>query len=186
MNDPAAGETERCQLCGRFVPLRLITLHHLTPREKGGRLDTKTPLCKLCHKQVHATFTNTQLARELADLPRLPIRWGHSISRRKRTSIRLGSYDHRTGEIRIHPSLNAQWVPRFFVESVIHHEYLHHVLGPDHDRRFRAFERRFRFHRESQLWLKRHLPVLLGRRERPTPPPRPVPVASPGQQLALF
>jgi hypothetical protein len=120
------------------------------------------------------------------DLPRLPIRWGHSITRRKRSSIRLGSYDHRTAEIRIHPSLNARWVPRFFVESVIHHEYLHHILGPDHDRRFRAFERRYRFHRESQHWLKRHLLVLLGRRGRPAPPPRPPLAVVPDRQLALF
>jgi hypothetical protein len=120
------------------------------------------------------------------DFPALPIRWGQRITRRKRTSIRLGSYDHRTSEIRIHPSLDAVSVPRFFIQSIIHHEYLHHFLGPDHDRRFRAFERRYRFHRESQQWLKRNLPVLLGLRGRPVPPPRPPAPPSTHQQLALF
>lgn len=57
-----------CHLCGRTVPRQLITQHHLTPRQKGGAVMEKAPLCKPCHKQVHATFSNAQLARELADL----------------------------------------------------------------------------------------------------------------------
>ena len=61
-------EVDVCHLCGRTVPARLITLHHLTPRQKGGAQLEKAPLCKPCHKQIHATFSNAQLARELADL----------------------------------------------------------------------------------------------------------------------
>ena len=43
--------------------------------------------------------------------------------------IRLGSYNHATTEIRIHPSLNAPNIPAFFIQSIIHHEYLHHSSG---------------------------------------------------------
>jgi hypothetical protein len=121
------------------------------------------------------------------DVPTLPIRWGQQITRKKRRSIRLGSYDHRTTEVRIHPSLSPRSVPRYFVQSVIHHEYLHHILGRSHDRRFKAFERRYRFHRASQLWLQRNLVMLLGRRERvvqPRPPVVPARVST--EQLALF
>jgi hypothetical protein len=50
-------------LCGREVPAELITLHHLTPKQKGGKGEHRTPLCKPCHKQIHATFGNTDLAR---------------------------------------------------------------------------------------------------------------------------
>jgi hypothetical protein len=53
----------RCELCGRRVPPVLITLHHLTPRQRGGRREHKARLCKPCHKQLHATFYNGQLAR---------------------------------------------------------------------------------------------------------------------------
>ena len=52
-----------CALCQRKVPPRLITQHHLRPRQKGGKAEHRTPLCKPCHKQVHATFGNTDLAR---------------------------------------------------------------------------------------------------------------------------
>src|SRR6185437_13704976 len=52
-----------CTLCERSVPKRLITLHHLKPRQKGGKAEHRTPLCKPCHKQLHATFSNTDLAQ---------------------------------------------------------------------------------------------------------------------------
>ena len=56
-------ETEVCQLCERDVPRGMITLHHMKPRQKGGRAEHRTPLCKPCHKQLHATFSNADLAR---------------------------------------------------------------------------------------------------------------------------
>src|SRR5215212_4985560 len=59
--------------------------------------------------------------------PPLPVRWGQQIARKKRRSIRLGSYNHATAEVRIHPVLAT--APAFFIQSVIYHEYLHHVLG---------------------------------------------------------
>src|SRR5687768_13506513 len=71
--------------------------------------------------EVHRTY--------FSKYPPLPVRWGQQISRKRRRTIRLGSYNHRTTEIRIHPILNAPNIPAFFIESVIHHEYLHHVLG---------------------------------------------------------
>ena len=71
MSDRDPDPAEVCDLCGRAVPARLITQHHLTPKQKGGTHLDKVPMCKPCHKQVHATFNNAQLARELADLSRL-------------------------------------------------------------------------------------------------------------------
>src|ERR1700681_1057037 len=97
-------------------------------------------------------------------VPPLRVRWGHQIIRKRRHSIRLGSYNHTTTEIRIHPLLNASHIPAYFIQSIIHHEYLHHILGPSHNRRFHANERRFRYYRESKEWIRRHLFLLLGRR----------------------
>ena len=122
-------------------------------------------------------------------VPPLPVRWGQQISRKRRRSIRLGSYNHVTTEIRIHPLLRAANVPTFVIESVIYHEYLHHILGPNHNRRFHANERKFRYHRESQEWIRRHLFVLLGRKRselQPRRAPVPAPVETPRLQMALF
>jgi hypothetical protein len=44
----------------------MITLHHLTPKQKGGKAECRTPLCRPCHKQVHATFGNADLAKRYA------------------------------------------------------------------------------------------------------------------------
>jgi hypothetical protein len=61
----------RCELCRRRVPQSLITLHHLTPKERGGRAEHRTPLCKPCHKQVHATYSNKELEQLYSDLDAL-------------------------------------------------------------------------------------------------------------------
>ena len=62
---------ERCSLCERAVPSHLITLHHLKPKERGGKAKHRAPLCKPCHKQLHATYTNKELDRELDSLEAL-------------------------------------------------------------------------------------------------------------------
>jgi hypothetical protein len=97
--------------------------------------------------------------------PPLPVRWGQQISRKNRRTIRLGSYNHHTAEIRVHPILNRRTAPAFFIQSIIYHEYLHHVLGASHNRKFHKAERQFRYYRESQEWLRRNLWALLGRKK---------------------
>jgi len=123
--------------------------------------------------EVHRTY--------FLKVPPLRVRWGHQIIRKRRRSIRLGSYNHDTTEIRIHPLLNAPNIPAFFIQSIIHHEYLHHVLGPSHNRRFQKQELQFRYHRESKEWIRRHLFLLLGRKARRVARLRELP-----PQLALF
>lgn len=126
--------------------------------------------------EVHRTY--------FSKYPPLPVRWGHRITRKRRRSIRLGSYNHHTAEIRVHPLLNTPQIPAFFIQSIIHHEYLHHVLGGNHNRRFHTHERQFRYYREAQEWIRRNLFRLLGRKksefQRPIPPPSAPP------QMALF
>lgn len=115
--------------------------------------------------------------------PPLTVKWGQRIARKRRRSIRLGSYNHVTLEIRIHPSLNEPNIPAFFIQSIIHHEYLHHVLGANHNRRFHAHERKFRYYRESREWIRRNLFSLLGMKRKANTPP---PARSDVPQLALF
>ena len=130
--------------------------------------------------EVHRTY--------FYKVPPLPIFWGQQIRRKNRRSIRLGSYNHVTTEIRIHPLLRAANVPAYVIESIIHHEYLHHLLGPHHNRRFHANERKFQYYRESQEWIRRHLFLLLGRKRSELRPRRltPPPTDASRVQLALF
>lgn len=59
-----------CELCGRHPVV--TTVHHLVPREEGGRHLPTARLCPACHRQIHALFTNRDLVRlELTTIDRL-------------------------------------------------------------------------------------------------------------------
>lgn len=49
-----------CELCNRSVSI--ITKHHLIPLQKGGKKFETLSLCPTCHTQIHALFTNRELA----------------------------------------------------------------------------------------------------------------------------
>ncbi len=100
------------------------------------------------------------------------ITWGPRLSRgrrRRRRSIQLGLYIPDDKLIRIHRALDQEWVPLFYVESVVFHEMLHHCMPPKrrgnqvvfHTPQFRALEKVFPYHREAELWEKLHLDRLL-------------------------
>lgn len=52
-----------CELCGRS-PVD-TTVHHLIPREEGGSHGPTAALCRTCHKQIHALYSNKELAIRL-------------------------------------------------------------------------------------------------------------------------
>jgi hypothetical protein len=59
-----APETLDCWLCNR--PLGDVTeWHHPVPKSKKGKV--KVPIHPICHKTIHANFTNNELARIGAD-----------------------------------------------------------------------------------------------------------------------
>jgi hypothetical protein len=108
--------------------------------------------------------------RFFGDRLRVPITWGRGVGRARRGGLTFGSYDPVLALIRIHPVLDRPGVPRYFLESVVHHEMLHHLMGgvPDragrtvyHTRAFREAEARFPRHREALAWEKENLPELL-------------------------
>lgn len=59
----------KCELCER-APIEL-TKHHLIPREEGGKNSKIADLCETCHKQIHNTYTNVELALFLNSITRL-------------------------------------------------------------------------------------------------------------------
>lgn len=52
-----------CPICDRPIPESQKDAHHLIPKSKGGRATEY--LHRICHRQIHALFTETQLARDL-------------------------------------------------------------------------------------------------------------------------
>lgn len=53
---------ERCPLCGRSIPTAQRDAHHLIPKMKGGKVTVA--MHRICHRQVHALFSESELARQ--------------------------------------------------------------------------------------------------------------------------
>ena len=65
----AAAPPPRCELCRHEYERRELTKHHVVPKSRGGT-DTVL-LCRPCHKQVHALFTEKELEAEYDTLAKL-------------------------------------------------------------------------------------------------------------------
>lgn len=53
-----------CPLCQRPIPPGVPqSVHHLIPKLKGGKGGPTVLLHHICHKEVHATLTEAELAR---------------------------------------------------------------------------------------------------------------------------
>src|SRR5258708_24053833 len=99
------------------------------------------------------------------------ITWGKRPTTRvpKRKTIKLGSYSVVDKLIRVHPSLDRKWVPRYFVAYIVYHEMLHHVIPASrglsrvnfHPPEFKEREREFRHFERALAWEKRHVGRLL-------------------------
>ena len=56
-------------MCHRLIPPAQRDSHHLVPKSKGGR-ETEV-LHRICHRQIHALFTEGELAHQYATVEAL-------------------------------------------------------------------------------------------------------------------
>ena len=94
-----AGIDPICPICDRPIPPTQKDAHHLIPKSKGGKATEY--LHRICHRQIHALFTETELANQfntaevLKNHPDMEkfIKWvktkHHSFYERTSKSIRL-------------------------------------------------------------------------------------------------
>ncbi|MCH8205204.1 MAG: hypothetical protein IID09_08560 [Candidatus Hydrogenedentes bacterium] len=90
-----------------------------------------------------------------------PITWGRMPGGRRRRSIRLGSYTPEDHLIRIHPLLDQEFVPEYFVRYIVFHEMLHAYVGFEttpsgrrrvHTVRFYRLERQYPDYERAVAW----------------------------------
>ncbi|MEM8979522.1 MAG: HNH endonuclease [Pseudomonadota bacterium] len=61
-----------CPLCGRPIPPDCPqSAHHLIPKLKGGKGGPTVLLHHICHKEIHATLTEAELARDYSTIEKL-------------------------------------------------------------------------------------------------------------------
>ncbi len=90
-----------CDLCER-TPIT-TTVHHLIPKQYGGVDGPTAMLCSACHRQLHALFTNEELAgfyhtlERLADHPDMGkyLRWVKKQDPEKRITTRKANRRRR-------------------------------------------------------------------------------------------
>ena len=98
------------------------------------------------------------------------IGWGREAPVRRRRSIKMGTYFHDARVIKIHPSLDREVVPAFFVAFVVFHEMLHQAEPPRmiggrrvaHPPEFRRLEQAYPDYQRAIAWERGHLHLLLG------------------------
>jgi hypothetical protein len=114
------------------------------------------------HHDLRAIFDklNTRYFRKA--LRRYTIVWGRKRRLRPKAYFIFGTIQEEDRMIRIHPLLDASWVPRWFLEFVIYHEMLHSVVPDKYDpKRRRRFvhtseflkrEQRFPHYSRARRW----------------------------------
>lgn len=95
------------------------------------------------------------------------VTWGRRTRPRSRTrgTIKLGSYSAAERLIRVHPALDREWVPRYFLAYIVFHELLHHVIPPApgvlHPPALLRREREFRYYERALAWEQKNIARLL-------------------------
>lgn len=77
--DEAADEAvvvQTCWLCNRMIG-ETVEWHHPIPKSRGGR--SREPIHPICHRTIHANFTNSELERRYSTAEAL---LGHTEIRR--------------------------------------------------------------------------------------------------------
>ncbi|MFB6264044.1 MAG: hypothetical protein ABEL76_10535 [Bradymonadaceae bacterium] len=121
------------------------------------------------HFHLQELLETARSRLEESELDDISISWGRDGRGEK--SIRFGSFDFDQRLIRIHPALDQEWVPEFFVEFIVYHELLHALHPPregDERRRVHTdeFERREREHpryEDALEWESANIDRLLDR-----------------------
>ena len=116
---------------------------------------------------LRAIFTriNAQYFRR-TPLRNYTIEWGRRRKLAPREYFVFGTIQEEDRIIRIHPRLDAAFVPTWFLEYVIYHEMLHSVvpdeIGPTgrrkvHTEEFNRREREFYYYRRARRWEEENL-----------------------------
>ncbi len=156
----ARRDARASRLVGEFIEANRDRIRAAPPhllRTRGHHHDLSALLVEVSHAEFGGPLEGVRIT------------WGRRGSARRKRSIRLGTYSHEERLVRIHPSLDAAWVPRFFVRYIVFHELLHHVEpGVERNGRtefhtpaFRAREQRYGDYVRALAWEREHLPRLL-------------------------
>ena len=141
--------------------------HPRPPRPARIDLRSRTHDLRVLADEVLADSFAEVFGRER---PAPLVSWGRRTPSRSRRSLRLGSYDARRDLVRIHPVLDDERVPAWFVRAILFHEFLHAELPTQRDAsgrlrhhtpEFRAREEAYPDHERAREWERRNIGMLI-------------------------
>jgi hypothetical protein len=157
-------DREGSQIVGEFIEQNLHRIR--ASRKAPGKLRTIGQVHDL--EAILHDVNQRYFAGTVGDVL---ITWGRNTKPRgsKRSSIKLGSYSATERLIRIHPVLDQRWVPRYFVQYIVYHELLHHLVPEArvggrtlfHPPEFQRRERDFLKLSRALTWEQKHIDRLL-------------------------
>ena len=166
----ARNDREASRLLGQFIDINQRKIRNARRRAKTPAtvtIETAGEVHDLRDIYEHLN------RRYFADCIDARITWGQRLQpggrRRRRNSIKMGSYSVEDRLIRIHPSLDRGFVPRVFVEWIVYHEMLHQkhdipIVGGRrqfHTPEFLAEEASFQHYHRARQWERENLDKLL-------------------------
>jgi hypothetical protein len=151
---------------GSYIEANQQRIRPATRRTRGLRTQGRKHDLKAIFGRLNDTYFQGMVDANVS--------WGRRTRARpdtggQRSSIKLGTYCADRKLIRIHPTLDRSWVPRYFVEYVVFHEMLHHMMPMPvkagrrelHPPQFREREQRFRHFTRAIEWERQHVGRLL-------------------------
>jgi hypothetical protein len=157
-------DRQASQLVGQFIEANTHRIRASRPAPGPLRTQGSTHDLADVLQQINLTYFGGSLSDVL-------ITWGRrgGASAKPRATIKLGSYSAVERLVRIHPVLDNDWVPRYFVAFIVYHELLHHVIPAVrvagrsilHPKEFLLREREFRYYERAIAWERKHINRLL-------------------------
>lgn len=159
------GDRAASQVIGRFIDQNLYRIRAAQPVTRPIRTKGRVHDLWSIVEDVNARYFGAAHGDVLTT-------WGRRTrpaTGGRRASIKLGSYSPLERLIRVHPVLDREWVPRYFVAYIVFHEMLHHAIPPVvvggrtvmHPAEFLRREREFRQYERALQWEARHINRLL-------------------------
>lgn len=164
----ARNDRDASQLLSRFIDLN----HRKIRRVRRRRPTVFTIETRGEIHDLQAIYDDLN-RRYFADRIEARITWSQrtqpGAKRRRRNSIKMGSYSVEDRLIRIHASLDRPFVPKLFVEWIVYHEMLHQkhaipIVGGRrqfHTPAFLAEEASFEHYARASRWERENLDRIL-------------------------
>ncbi|MBX7257277.1 MAG: DUF45 domain-containing protein [Candidatus Hydrogenedentes bacterium] len=147
----------RCKRSGAVIDAFIRENRHMVRRVAKPVRDLRTSGAVYDLRQMYEELNSAHFEGAVA----AAITWGKRPAPRRRRSIRFGSYSRDENLIRLHPYLDQDFVPEFFVRYVVFHEMLHAYLGIEesesgrrriHTPQFNRLERRYPDYEKADAW----------------------------------